>query len=121
LGTLISISAIVAIVTIAIIVTMKLKNKKRLLNELSKEVTSPKEFIYAVMTLQQQSVDDVVKDVGMTSAHFYVAMNQIEKGQGIGIKVCVKIAEGLDIDPAILNRIVADYNLKMFLEGRRKH
>lgn len=99
---------------------MKLKNKKRLLNELSKEATNPKEFIYAVMALQQQSAEDVVKNVDMTSAHFYVAMNQIGKGQGIGTKVCVKIAEGLDIDPFVLNRMIADHNLKCFLEGRRK-
>lgn len=98
---------------------MKLKNKKRLLDELSKESKNPKEFIYSVMALQQQSAGDVVKDIDMTPAHFYVAMNQIEKGQVFGCKVCVKIAEGLDIDPTILNRLVADYNLKCYLEGRK--
>ena len=99
---------------------MKLKNKKKLLNEISKEVDSPKEFIYAVMALQQQSAEDVCKNINMTREHFYVVMNQIEKGGGMGVKVCVKIAEGLDIDPVVLNRISADYNLKMFLKGKRK-
>lgn len=51
----------------------------------------------------------------MTSAHFYVAMNQIVKGQNIGTKVCAKIAQGLDIDPFILCRVVADYSMNKYL------
>lgn len=99
---------------------MKLKNKKKLLNEISKEVDSPKEFIYAVMALQQQTADDVAEKAGITATHFYVAMSQISKGQSIGIKMCVKISNGLDIEPSILCRMVADYNLKCYLEDKRK-
>ena len=96
---------------------MKLKNKKRLLNELVRESESPKEFIYSVMALQQQTGKDVVKDAGMTMQHFYVAMNNIARGASIGIKVCYKIAKGLDIDPIILNRVIADYNMNKYLKN----
>jgi hypothetical protein len=99
---------------------MKLKNKKRLLDELAKESENPKNFIYNVMALQQQAANDVAEKAGITTAHFYVAMNQISKGQSIGIKMCVKISNGLDIEPSILCRIVADYNLKCYLESQRK-
>lgn len=96
---------------------MKLKNKKRLLSELAKESTSPREFIYNVMALQGQSAEDLVKDIEMTTAHFYVTMNQIARGGSIGVKVCAKISKGLDIDPFILNRLVAEYNLEKYLKA----
>ena len=100
---------------------MKLKNKKELLEELARETTSPKEFIYAVMALQKQSAEDVVKNVDMTVAHFYVTMSQITKGQSISTKTCAKIAQGLDISPLILNRIVADYNMNNYLKINGTH
>lgn len=96
---------------------MKLKNKKRLLDELVRESESPKEFIYSVMALQRQTAKDVVKDADMTMEHFYVAMNNIAKGASIGVKVCCKIAKGLDINPIILNRVIADYNMNRYLKN----
>jgi hypothetical protein len=95
---------------------MKVKNKTRLLKELAKESKTPKEFIEYVMALQNQTPEDVVKDIDMTIAHFYVVMCAMSHGANIGVKVCVKISKGLDIDPAILNRLVADYNLSKYLK-----
>lgn len=95
---------------------MKVKNKARLLKELAKESKTPREFIEYVMALQNQTPEDVVKDIDMTLAHFYVAMSTIAHGANIGVKVCVKISKGLDIDPAILNRLIADYNLEKYLK-----
>lgn len=94
---------------------MKLKNKKRLLDELARSCASPKEFITYVMTLQGQTAADVIKDIDMTSAHFYVVMNTLSRGKSIGIKVCAKIAKGLDIDAHILNRLIADYSMNQYL------
>lgn len=99
---------------------MELKNKKRLLKELIDASEDPKDFIYNVMTLQKQTANDVAEKAGITAAHFYVAMNQICSGQSIGIKLCVGIANGLNIEPSILCRIVADHNLKCYLNGTRK-
>ena len=99
---------------------MKLKSNKKLLKELANASENPKNFIYNVMALQQQTANDVAEKAGVTAAHFYVAMNQISKGQGIGIKMCVRISNGLDIEPSILCRMVADYNLKCYLEDKRK-
>ena len=99
---------------------MKLKNKARLLKELADSSDSPKDFIYYVMALQNQTAFDVAEKAGITPAHFYVAMSQVERGSGIGVQLCCKLSQGLDIDPYILNRIVADYNLKMYHEGKRK-
>lgn len=96
---------------------MKLKNKARLLNELARSVESPKEFIKSVMVLQGQSVNDLTESANMTSEHFYVMMSQVSHGQSIGVKVCVKIVRGLDIDPHILYRIIADYELNNYLNN----
>lgn len=96
---------------------MKLKNKVRLLKELAANSENPKEFIYHCMALQNQTSEDIVRDIDMTSAHFYVAMNQIANGQFIGTKIIVNISRGLDIDPSILNTLVADYKLKKYLDG----
>ena len=96
---------------------MKLKNKKRLLDELARESDNPKDFINSVMALQGQTAKDLVQNIDMTVDHFYVAMSSISHGQSIGIKVCAKIAQGLDINPLILNRLVADYNMNMYLES----
>ena len=96
---------------------MKLKNKIRLLNELARESENPKEFIQHCMSLQNQSVNDIVENIDMTAEHFYVALSNIANGGSIGIRVIVKISKGLDIDPNILNRLVADYNLKKHLNG----
>ena len=98
---------------------MKCKNKLRLLKELAELSENPKDFIYYVMALQHQTAQDVIEKTEMTLAHFYVIMSQIEKGKGIGVKTCYKLSQGLDIDPTILNRVVADYNLKMYCKGKR--
>ena len=99
---------------------MKLKNKKKLLQELANASEDPKNFIYGVMSLQHQTASEIAQAAEITTAHFYVAMSQIEKGQSIGIKLCVGIANGLDIEPSILCKIVAEHNLKCYLKGTRK-
>lgn len=101
---------------------MKLKNKIRLLNELAKETSNPKEFIYACMALQNMSGGDLAKRMNMTSANFYVKMSQFESGSySITIKTIIDISKGLDIPPAILNTIVANYNLNKYLDGIHKN
>lgn len=99
---------------------MELRNKKRLLKELADASEDPKSFIYNVMALQKQSAFDVVKKSGMTSEHFYVIMSQIAKGQTVGVKTSVKIANGLGIEPSILWRIVSEHTLKCYLNKVEK-
>ncbi len=96
---------------------MKLKNKKRLLDELARESENPKEFIRGIMALQQQTAESITQNVDMTPQHFYVAMNQLNNGQSIGVKTCVKIANGLDISPIILYRVITDYSIKQYLNS----
>lgn len=96
---------------------MKVKNKKRLLDELAKSSENPADFIKYVMGLQDMSVNDVCKNTDITPTHLYVALHQCKHGQSIGIKVCAKIAKGLDIDPKILNRIISDYNMDKYLQA----
>ena len=98
---------------------MKCKNKLRLLKELADASDSPRDFIYYVMALQDQTATDIAEKSGITSQHFYVLMSQLKAGSGMGIETCCKLAKGLDIDPSILNRLIADYNLKMFQKGKR--
>ena len=98
-----------------------LKNNKTLLNALAKHADNPKDFIYQVMAIQNQSVWDLVKNIGITAPHFYVSMCNIAKGNTLLPALCVKISKGLGINPYILNRIIADYNLKMYLNKEKQH
>ena len=96
---------------------MKLKNKKRLLDELARESENPREFIQNIMALQNQTAESITKNIDMTPQHFYVVMNQFNSGQSIGVKTCVKIATGLDISPIILYRVITDYSIKQYLNS----
>mgnify|MGYP000249361804 CR=1 FL=1 len=96
---------------------MKLKNKKRLLQELARESSSPTDFIEWVMALQGQTVQDLCVKAGTTMAHYYVIKSQMKTGKSsIGPSLCTKLSRGLDIDPNILNRLIADYNMQKYLE-----
>lgn len=96
---------------------MKLKNKKRLLDELAKESENPKEFIQNVMALQHQTAENLTQNVSMTPQHFYVVMHQLSKGKSLGVETCTKIAQGLDINPITLYRVVADYCITQYLNS----
>ena len=96
---------------------MKLKNKKRLLDELARESENPKEFIRNIMALQQQTAESITQNIDMTPQHFYVMMSQFNNGQSIGVKTCVKIANGLDIDPITLYRVITDYSIRQYLNS----
>ena len=95
---------------------MKVKYRKRLLDELIKSSDNPADFIRYVMALQKMSVEDVCRNIDLTTAHFYVVLSQCRHGRSIGLKVCAKIAQGLDIDPKILNRVISDYNMNKYLQ-----
>lgn len=95
---------------------MKLKNKTRLLKELAKESNTPIEFIEYIMALQQQNAHDLAEASGISIQHYYVIRSQLRNGQSIGTSLCVKLAKGLDINPAILNWVVAEYNLKLYMK-----
>lgn len=96
---------------------MKIKGKRRLLQELARECENPKEFIYGIMALQNQKGEDVARAANMTIEHFYVFIGQIAKGKkGISPKLCIRISKGLDIDPYILNRVIGDFNIKTYLQ-----
>ena len=100
---------------------MRCKNRKRLLKEIAEGSENPNEFIQSIMALQGQTVTEISELAGITTAHFYVLMNQIKTGKGnMGPATCEKIATALDIDPYILYRVVVDYNWKRFMEGKRQ-
>lgn len=98
---------------------MKLKNKTRLLHELAKEASNPKDFIYYVMALQQQTAESLLKDIEMSAAHFYVLMGTLSKGAGISPKLCNMIAKGLDIDPLLLYRVISDHTMNTYMEQNK--
>ena len=96
---------------------MKLNRKKRLLDNLAREVETPEEFIDAVMALQGQTPQDVADASGITRAYFYVILSGLRQNtSSIGVATIVKIAKGLDIDPYALNRVVSDYKLRVYLK-----
>lgn len=95
---------------------MKLKNKTRLLTEICKEADTPADFVRYVMALQGQKAEDVIRNIDMTAAHFYVALSSKSFGTAVSVKIC----QGLDIDPQLLCRKVADYNLKKFLNSHNR-
>ena len=99
---------------------MKIRGKRKLLQELARECENPKEFIYSIMALQNQKGEDVAKGADMTIEHFYVFIGQIAKGKiGISPKLCIKLSKGLDIDPYILNRVIGDFNIKTHLQEQQ--
>lgn len=59
---------------------MKVKYRKRLLDELIKSSDNPADFIRYVMALQNMSAEDVCKDINLTTGHFYVALSQCRHG-----------------------------------------
>ena len=95
---------------------MKVKNSKRLINELVRCSENPREFVYGIMALQNQSATDLAERMNMTQAHFYVTMNGFKKGNTVMPKTIVDLANGLDIDPFVLNSFVHSYALKVYLE-----
>ena len=91
---------------------MKVKNKPKLLKALAESVDDPWEFIKAVATLENMTMAEAVEKAGITTKHYYVSKNQ----KSMGIKIALKFSRAFEIDPMILNRVVADYNLKKILE-----
>lgn len=99
---------------------MKIKGKRKLLQELARECENPREFIYGIMALQNQKVEDVARGADMTIKHFHVFIGRISKGKnGISPKLCIKLSRGLDIDPYILNRVIGDFNIKTHLQEQQ--
>ena len=91
---------------------MKVKNKPRLLKSLAESVDSPWEFVEAIASLEGMTMAEVAEKAGITKEQYYVSKNQ----KVMGVKVALKFSRAFEIDPTILNRIVADYNLKKILE-----
>lgn len=95
---------------------MKVKNKTRLLNELAKSVETPWEFIEAIVSLEGLTIMQAVNKVGISAQQYYVFKNQ----RSIGVRTCLKFSEAFEINPTILNRVLADFNLKKILEEQSK-
>ena len=90
---------------------MKVKNKPRLLKAIAEFVDSPWEFVEAIASLEGMTMAEVAEKAGITKVHYNVSKNQ----KVMGVKVALKLSRAFEIDPTILNRIVADYNLKKIL------
>ena len=90
---------------------MKVKNKPKLLKALAESVDSPWEFVEAIASLEGMTIPKVAEKAGITNVQYYVSRNQ----KVMGIKVALRFSRAFEIDPTILNRIVADYNLKKIL------
>lgn len=91
---------------------MKVKNKPKLLKELANSVNDPWEFLEAVAALENLSMSQAAKKAGLSKAQYYVSKQQ----KSMGVKVALKFSNAFGINPVILNRIVADFNLKKILE-----
>ena len=72
------------------------------------------------MTVQNLSIDDVSAVCGLTKAHLYVIAGNLKRGGSITAVTCEKIAKGININPLILNRVIADNNMKVYLESLKE-
>ena len=95
---------------------MQVKNKTRLITELAKSVENPWEFVEALIALEGLHDTEAAEKIGVSVAHLYVLRNE----KKIGLKVGLKISEGFGINPQILNRVIADYNLKVYQESLKQ-
>ena len=95
---------------------MQVKNKTRLITELAKSVENPWEFVEALIALEGLSDTEAAEKMKISTAHLYVLRNN----KKIGLKVGFKISEGFGINPQILNRAIADYNLRVFQESLKQ-
>ena len=91
---------------------MEIKKHPKLLKELANSVSSPWEFIEALASLENLSIAEVAERAGITREHYYVSKNQ----KSMGTRVALKFSRVFEIDPTILNRITADFNLRKILE-----
>ena len=95
---------------------MQVKNKTRLITELAKSVENPWEFVEALIALEGLSDTEAAEKIGISVGYFYVLRN----AKKIGLKTGFKISEGFGINPQIFNRVIADYNLKVFQESLKQ-
>lgn len=94
---------------------MIIQNKKRLIKEVANSCDNPWEFIKILMALQNLNIEDVSEVCGLSTAHLYVIASDLKRGHSITIRTCEKVAKGINVDPYILNRVVADHAMKMHL------
>jgi hypothetical protein len=94
---------------------MKIQNKKRLIKEIANNCDNPWEFIRILMAMQNLNIDDVSEVCGLSTEHLYVMASGLRKGHGITVSTCEKVAKGINVDPYVLNRVVADHAMKMHL------
>ena len=94
---------------------MDVKTKPKLLREIANSVNSPWEFIEALAALEGLSMQQVAEKAGITAAHYYVSKNQ----KSMGISVALKFSNAFEIDPNILNRVLADFNLRKIINRQQ--
>lgn len=95
---------------------METKKHPKLLKELANSVSNPWEFVEALIALEGLSDTEAAEKIGISTQYLYVLRNE----KKMGLKIGFKISEGFGINPQIFNRVIADYNLKVFQESLKQ-
>ena len=94
---------------------MNVKTKPKLVRDLANSVDNPWEFIEALSALEGLRVCQVAEKAGISAAHYYVSKNQ----KSMGISTALKLSNAFEIDPYILNRVLADFNLRKLIDQQQ--
>ena len=96
---------------------MWVSESPNLLNDLAKDIRNPKEFLRCVMVLQNQTLEQVWSDAGITREHYYVLLYDLKNGKRLTPETCTKIARALHISPRILYKVITDWEMCNYLKS----
>ena len=83
-------------------------------SQLEKACETPAQFIRAAMSLRHENVATLAKKLQTSKA--YVGTLRSESYEPPSLAACYKIANALNLDPYILNKVCQDYKMKKYIE-----
>ena len=83
-------------------------------SQLAKACETPAQYIRAVMSLRHENTVTLASKLQTSKA--YVRALRSESYEPPSLAACYKIANALNLDPYILNKVCQDYKMKKYIE-----
>ena len=94
-----------------------IRKNSKLWDYLAKESDSPASFLRSAMRIQGVTAEQMGKESGTTRDNVNMYTYKGTKHLP-GTELCLRFATQLNLDPFILNRLVADYKMKKLIESQ---